>query len=279
MRVPPNFWLSLDYLQAIRAEEVESGGWVWIEEPQEEKPVCLFPPIHRYHLLPSEPIPVDHIWSTMVLLMIPLLYQAPRSTSYFLDYNFMYLPSQFTDLSGKRWATFRKNTRKWSRRVVGKWTYVGADDTSLRQDWAEAVLLRWLEGRGENEEIEDLEPFWWYIFNSPNVRFLFRGSEAVGVNVWDETWWSINFRYSFADPQERFLSEFLRYRFFLDPGIQKKNKIVNDGGCLGNPELERFKRKLNPIWVNEIHSWRLRDGESQNAGTEGSPGGGEAGAQ
>jgi hypothetical protein len=32
---------------------------------------------------------------------------------------------------------------------------------------------------------------------------------------------------------------------------------VNDGGVLGKPSLEWFKRRLNPKAINKVYSWRI----------------------
>ncbi len=81
----------------------------------------------------------------------------------------------------------------------------------------------------------------------------------VGMNVWDENHLYINYRLCIVDPSERFLDEFMRYLFYTDPLIMEQNKLVNDGGVLGNEGLKRFKDKMNPFSVRPVYSWTRKN--------------------
>jgi hypothetical protein len=80
----------------------------------------------------------------------------------------------------------------------------------------------------------------------------------MAVNAWDENWQYINFRFCIIRQGEPFLDEFARWLFYTDGQIQAKNKLVNDGGTLGNPGLEHFKDKLNPVHKRKVYSWLIK---------------------
>jgi hypothetical protein len=80
--------------------------------------------------------------------------------------------------------------------------------------------------------------------------------KVLGINIWDLNDTYINYRYCFCS-NEPFLSEYMRLLFYTDPEILSTGKLVNDGGCLGNDNLKAFKKKLNPISVREVSSYRI----------------------
>ena len=77
----------------------------------------------------------------------------------------------------------------------------------------------------------------------------------VGMNVWDENFAFINYRYCIDDGAP-FLNEYLRYCFYTHPTILLINKYVNDGGCLDSEGLKKFKMKLNPLAVYKVFSYK-----------------------
>ena len=89
------------------------------------------------------------------------------------------------------------------------------------------------------------------------VVLLNKAGEIVGVNIWDENWMNVNFRYSIVRP-EPFLADYMRLLFYTDRRMlaRAQNGIyVNDGGVLDRPSLKQYKDKLNPLRVREVRSW------------------------
>jgi len=79
--------------------------------------------------------------------------------------------------------------------------------------------------------------------------------QLMAINAWDENWEFINYRVCIVRQNEPFLDEFVRWLFYTDSQIQSSGKLVNDGGTLGSPGLERFKDKMNPYRKRITHSW------------------------
>lgn len=238
----PTFWTSAAYLSCLDLVEIQSDGKVWLEEDGR----VLFPPITQDGLYDTNS--PEHIWAipaTCYLNQLP-----PFRRCKFLDWEYLYRPSDFQDLSGGKWKVFRKNVRKWPNANPGcgyesikDWT--GRVKLSVFID----LIVKWLEGKPDIE-IEDSEVIMKYLERMPGQAFgLFKKDKLVGVNIWDYSWMFVNFRYSFSDPEEPYLSEFLRLLFY-----QSQTQMVNDGGSLGNPNLERFKDKLNPYRKSKIYS-------------------------
>ena len=235
-QIEPNFWCSEEYF--------EKAGWnvrkllgcvgVFDEEGNAMLPVIsdsgriLCPERGVWAGLPQADYPGD-----------------------FLDYNFIYSPESFQDLSGGQRQTSRKNSRKFVNRNPDKtFQYISADDN---RDDLTNILIEWLS---EKERlIQDDEALLKYVEGGKNRKVLVGSDwEIYGLNIWDENYRYINFRYCFCKPGQ-FLSEYMRLLFYTDADILGRNKMVNDGGCLDNDELFRFKMKLAPIQVNKIYSW------------------------
>jgi len=87
---------------------------------------------------------------------------------------------------------------------------------------------------------------------------LYKDGKLVAINIWDENYKYINYRYCIVDRKEPFLDEFVRYLFYTDLVILKTGKLVNDGGTVGNQGLEHFKDKLNPIRKRKVHSYIIK---------------------
>lgn len=230
-KLRPTFWTSEAYLTCVPVTSFRFNGSNWLED---KEGVCLFPPITdqgKYDLsVPSWAIPSDQF----------------REDFSFLDWEYIYCPENFLDLSGSKWEVFRKNSRKWVKSNP-YWTYCSLKDWGKS---SESLLIKWLENKIE-EKIHDGEVMLEYLSQGNGQIFgLWDKDRLVGFNCWDLNYRWVNFRYSFADPGEPWLSEFLRLLFYQS----QYAKEVNDGGILDNPSLERFKDKLHPVEKNKIHS-------------------------
>lgn len=242
--ITPTFWTSSEYLRALDIEEIHFGSSVWLEEDGK----CLFPPIH---LNGWSQLDVDYIWAI-----------APDQSKWikeeekkFLDWEYLYNTTKFLQMDGKSWSVFRKNSRKWKRNNQNsKVAYVTLryNTEDLRRQLLD-VFVQWIVGiRSEEDTIEDSDSIISYLEKGcGNYDVLLRDGEIVGFNAWDYSWKYINFRYSFYLPNEPFISEFLRLQFYLNI---PNGVLVNDGGSLGNTNLEKFKDKLQPLEKNLIYT-------------------------
>lgn len=248
LKIEPNFWVNRDYLQLCLVESHEADGWVWLEDDG----VCLFPP------LPCEPIsfdklinyPVDEVWSDFANRGHPSFGETE-----FLDWEYIFDPSDFLDMSGGKWMTFRKNSRKWPRDRDWWWGGRSADDSEER------LLVEWFSGR--EDTVYDPEIIAYYVLNPslPTVRrgYLYDKQGLAAVNVWDENYFYINFRFCICRQEDgRFLDEFARLQFYLLMCDRSKGKLVNDGGALDSEGLERFKDKMNPRRKRQVSSWQMK---------------------
>ena len=238
LRIVPNFWLSAEYLSAQDAKLRSDKNVMWIEEDE----WAVFPPLPLNSIFLHEAhCPVLPIWSDFENF-------AAGEKTEFLDWEYTYDSDRFSDMSGGKWKVFRKNSRKWPRDNEG-WKYSLAPPN---KENIERLLLKWLGPR--TAEIEDGDSLLWFVFNGTRRGFLLRGDELVGINVWDANEPYLMYRYCITDPDEPFLDEFARLLFYQSvPG-----KLVIDGGSLGNPGLERFKDKLNPVKKREVYSRVIR---------------------
>ena len=242
-QIEPNFWCSEEYFQrAGWRVELDSGIVAYVLEDQE-------PMLSPVGLKTGNSYPTGvlrgGIWAGF-----------PGDIGdYLLDYNFIYDPKSFLDLSGGKWQVFRKNSRKYPNRF-GDGFYTDRWHTVIDEEDVKDLFISWLEGK--EGEIHDDEVMLDYLLNGDHKKVLIDDDgKIVGINVWDENYRYVNFRHCVCDPG-KFLSEYMRLLFYTDPEILSKNKLVNDGGALDSPELYRFKMKLNPIKVNEIYSWRKK---------------------
>jgi hypothetical protein len=261
---PPNFFCSAEFL-AHKGCSVFRGknGGIWAAE--KEFPSCaIIPPVGD---LPEE---VEEIWSDTDGWEPPKEESLADWEKEFLDWEFWFDPKRFKDMSGGGWAKFRKNSRKWPRRILFGYEYrplLG----SHRGEIAD-LLERWLLGEKAQEEIYDLEVMFDYLMNPINENIRRMGlfkiatfdrtlKVLVGINAWDENLWAINYRYCITDPEERsnFIDEFCRLNFYL--GVADSGKLVNDGGSLGKEGLERYKESLNPVKKRPVYRWKRRTRE------------------
>lgn len=239
----PNFYLSEPYLRLTKSKGVIREGWVWVE--------CegwvLFPPLDLDLTLRYKYPKIKNVWSDFENLI-------PKETtmSEFLDWEYIFHPWEFLRIEGGKWETFRKNVRKWPRNNGG-WEYTERED-----ERAAMSLLGWWFAR-KAESIQDASLILKYIggkHEGVHKKYLYtEEGKLVAINVWDENWFYINYRFCIIDKEQPHLDEFARYLFYTDPIIQSTKKFVNDGGVLGNAGLEKFKDKLNPVSKREVHSW------------------------
>jgi len=256
-RIEPNFWCSEEYFKHANCEELRWDYKTGISAPDYG---LLLPPISNLGRVSIDP--GINIWADFPGYMEPFIVEFDylRVDRKFLDYNYIYDPRNFLDMSGGDWSVFRKNVRKWPRSVpVG----VLVDYRRLLSsgDWydeQEELFLKWLSNRPE-DNIQDDEVMMNFYFNGEHRAGLFRGNELVGVNVWDYNWKYVNYRYCICLP-EPFLSEYMRFLFYTNPVSNIGGKMVNDGGVLDKPSLKAFKDKLNPVEVKKIYSWEFKGG-------------------
>lgn len=231
--VVPNFWTSAEYLLRSGAYWLilgELSGFhvyddEWFLPPLNNGGPYLDAPI--YAGFPDQAIPGAE----------------------FLDYQIIYDPRDFQDLSGGRWQTFRKNVRKYPVRTPGFHEYRRLVSDEYLSELSR-LLTSWAEGR----DVFDPDTFVRFVLNGDNRKGLFVDGRLVGLNVWDENYRYVNFRYC-VDDSSPFLNEYMRYLFYTDTEILQTGKLVNDGGALGSEALFRFKQKLNPCQIMKVYSY------------------------
>jgi len=237
LSVVPNFYMSEAYFDYARLIEHSDKDRVWVEG----NGWCVFPPL---------PYPIDfdeNIWCDMGGLCPPDWYQKKE-----LDWEYIFDPWDFNDMTGGKWNTFRKNVRKWPRGNPNH-AYLSELLDNLS---AEHLMGEWLEERMESAQDADIM-IKMALDHHPNVRhmYLYRGRELVGINVFDWNYRYINYRLCIVKPGERFLDEYLRFLFYTNSDILLSGMLVNDGGTLGREGLERFKDKMNPKIKRKRYSW------------------------
>ncbi len=246
LNITPNFWLGEEYVRFLflnpQSVSMETNGKViWIQEED----WAVFPPLPISGGLTDDTekyCPPLKIWSDFDNFAL-------GEKMDFLDWEYVYHSDEFRNMSGKKWAVFRKNSRKWARNK-DDWRYT--EDLPRHADIRQ-LLYKWLDSR-KNEEIQDFEAMFHFLFEGSQRMFLFEKDMLMGVNAWDSNGSVLMYRYCLSDPDEAFLNEFLRLLFYLSmPG-----KIVIDGGSLDNPGLEKFKDKLNPAKKRQVYSYVIR---------------------
>jgi len=245
----PNFWMSEEYFIHAGFEEVHERDYVGIRDKDkkwifpiinsENKSMCLFTMLGFWADFMKENN-LDYAFNGFSLL----------------DYNYIYDPEHFISLytTGKKWRLWNKNIKRFTDTIPN---YRLLKYKKTKPDLA--VLIKWLENR-EEDEIHDDTVLINYFTNplSDNCKGVFLDDELIGINIWDENYKYINYRYTFHDPGHPFLSYYLRWRFYLD--MIPKKKLVNDGGTLGKDSLKFFKDHLNPVKVHKIYSLNWEKG-------------------
>jgi len=281
-RVPylaiPNFWTSEEYFLRAGWQVRKDGAWVWIVDSTERP---MLPPVFLERagslpgLPPAESLPYWAGWPWPWDRRRDVLRPASPWEPAFLDFNYIYNPVAFSKMEGGSWGVYRKNVRKWPRDHP-QWSY-GAGRVPRETDLAR-LLEEWATVTDPGGGLYDPEVMVSFVMEGNHRAFLWEQDRLVGANVWDLNSVFVNFRYCVCDPEEPFLSEFLRWLFYqriydMFPLLGKK--LVNDGGVLGRESLRRFKNKMNPAAVYEIYGWtkerRKTDGESQQEDSTGDP--------
>lgn len=248
LKVDPNFWISEEYFQKAGLIEKKDGGSIWIED----EGTMVFPPL----VWDSSLIFPEKIWSDFSDFN-PAYFQHYREE--FLDYEYLYDPKDFLEMRGKKWMVFRKNSKKFPRRYGKDIFYESISEYIVKKGEEETqkdliqLLSGWLKER--NEEIQDSDVMVEYVLNGER-RWVLSDAEGklLGLNCWDENYKHLNYRYCIHESFP-FLSEYMRYMFYISPSVQSSGKLVNDGGVLDNPRLELFKDKLNPVRKRKVNSW------------------------
>ena len=239
--IEPNFWCSQEYFDRANWTTKDYMGYVWVVDSD------------VFRMLPSIRLGDGTVNDTGLNCWAGLQGEGVHGeVNQFLDYNFIYDPKRFLDLSGGAFQVFRKNSRKYPKRY-GSGFYTDRYHTVIDEGDVKDLFICWLEGK--EGEIHDDEVMLDFLLNGNNRKVLIDDDgKIVGLNVWDENFMYINFRYCICEPG-KFLSEYMRLLFYTDPEILAKGKLVNDGGCLGDDNLFRFKEKLNPVKINKVYSW------------------------
>lgn len=238
----PPFWFSEEYFRVAGWEIQYNGEYAQIKEEE----LDIFPMFCSTGVYVHEK---PHIWCGIG--------DCPAGYSrLFLDYEYMYDPKQFLNLSGGKWSLFRKKIKKF---------YAEYPNTQYTQEIEFSDILsvfeNWINDKGEKGieegDIEEGDIIIQYLLHASKhqVKGLYHGNKLIGFNMWDQNWKYINFRYSFSDPAFAGGNYALRHLFYTDPLILSRGCLVNDGGSLNNSSLEFFKDHLNPVQKNKLYSW------------------------
>lgn len=245
--ITPNFWISDEYFKKARFNtmigEDDNSITVWDDNQ------LVFPAIDKNGKFLRG---VNPIWADFDG------YKDEWKEPKFLDYNYIYNPFNFNNMEGNKWAVFRKNVRKFPERINHMIAYSSyrAYDTLCKGSFEKELVELAEDWLKKIDFVHDEKTFLKYLFEGENRGILYDSMGKIyGINIWDENYEFVNFRYCICGKHE-FISEYMRYCFYTDKEIQYKNKFVNDGGILDNPELARFKDKLNPILKLKIYSWK-----------------------
>jgi len=260
-KITPNFYCSDEFRIRAKIREVtHKDGYVfWAWEDTDAS--LIHPPIND-ETFKFTMLDLDwnkNIWSDFQD------YKPIWGIPKFLDYEFIFDPQAFQNMEGGQWQVFRKNCRKWPRKFSSdvnvlqyKWVSQYVKEWGANRLWEELseLFIKWVRNKPDNEEIQGDEIMLSYLQSGENRKVLYNNKrgDIYGVNIWDFNYKFINFRFTF-NPPEDFLSEYMRILFYTDPDILSKNKLVNDGGCLGSESLRKFKLKMNPIWARKVMSW------------------------
>lgn len=235
--VLPNFWMSEEY--------IVKSNLLWVVEAhlkgfkQTGFDGWFFPPLDDS----------NRIILGGVDVYAGLLVNHGILNAQFLDYQFFYRTKDFFTMSGKRWKVFRRNVQKYLREQ-GEHLYY----RKIGEDCQESVidiLLKW----SNNRQIYDSEVFVKYILEGENRWGLFDGDELLGLNVFDENYKFVNYRYC-IDSGKFFLNKLMRYYFYTSSVVVNKDKLINDGGSLGSEGLYQFKQRLNPFKICKVFSYQ-----------------------
>lgn len=253
LEIEPNFWCSREYFNKAKWEVISQHGWIWIieEDMMILPPLLLFRNNPEYCPFPCPTFNKEH-WCDFYDYEIDYF---PHKK--FLDYEYIFDPKSFLSMDGGKWKVFRKNSRKWYKANFPvkhhnyQLNYLSIPPFSVKLKITQ-LFTHWLSGK--SQVIEDSDVMYKFLYGGENRKVLTNSKgEIVGMNVWDENYKYINYRYCICK-QEPWLSEYMRWLFYTDPEIIQKNKLVNDGGTLGCESLKSFKDKMNPVRVREVNT-------------------------
>jgi hypothetical protein len=187
----------------------------------------------------------------------PLLHPTLEIMTRLWDYEFVYKVDAFRHMNGGQWETFRKNSRKWINRVENrdyiKWSMgKPGDSTKLL---IEKFFAEWVDSKGYDDVmgVESLYDKVMYGFERPWTIYLtmFYKDDPLVVLVGEVYGGYTYFTVCITSPEESFLEEYARLQFMNNV----ETVLVNDGGCLDDEGLRRFKTKMNPVAVKEVLSY------------------------
>ena len=238
-RLIPNFWCSEEYWEKAGWEEhfIPEMGLIIIGD---EEGRVMLPP-----MLSDGRVAILADGSLLPWAGIPGLHGGS-----FLDFQFIYSAIRsLDDLKGGVWRTTRKNINK-VQRERGNIISSGYVTPTEAQD----ILIQWTQGNGI-EEYNDPEVLTKYVLDGEGRIPLFyeKTQKMAALLVYDENYKYINFRYCITDNLPG-TSDYVRmlFRVFM----YNKGKLINDGGALGRPGLDKYKRRLNPVQIHEIRSFQ-----------------------
>jgi len=172
----------------------------------------------------------------------------------FLDYQFIYDPKNFRELSGGEWRKIRHNLTI-SKRELNESLGIVLTGRNCSLSSFKDFMLTWQNLKQESE-LYDPEIMVKFLINGDH-RLLFMGLDSkkiYGIAVFDLTPIFINFRYCEVLPGITGLSDYCRVEFYQWIDKHYPNKLVNDGGSLDKPSLYKYKQFLNPMSVSKIRS-------------------------
>jgi hypothetical protein len=247
--IKPNFFCSKSYFDNPEIIGKIEDEWIWVEENE----LVLFPPISLKNIWNFKNCPITGWWADFANYPLELWDDSHKDWKVSpLDKEFIYSPMDFNNLSGSKWRMFKKNIKRWPDINIG-YTYNEKANYFDIKD----LLVEWLELRAES--VQDFETIIRLILEPSKIdycKYLYnKDGKLVAINYADENYMYINYRYLICK-KEPYLDEFARYCFYTDYDIQKKNKLVNDGGCLDSDNLKRFKMKLNPCSIRDVYSFK-----------------------
>lgn len=249
-QIRPNFWCSYHYVKASGWAFYETEGWIGycdVDDPS----VSLLPPIPKPGILVF-PSSINEIWADFGdNPYLNELYSLAGLSPSFMDFEYLYLSNDFKDMSGGKWATFRKNVKKWPKLDGEQRNASAIYRPILDTSGIIPLLIQWLTPKGEEEVVWDSETLTRYVIEIDNKWGLYRDDELIGFNGWDSNDIQLNYRYCFC-VNEPFLSDYMRWLFYSSLG---EYIWINDGGILDRPSLEFFKDRLNPFMKRKIMTW------------------------
>lgn len=236
----PNFWCSEEYFLKAGWQVRWHNGFYSVHD-QEGK--TMLPMISR-----NFDVRIDDCWagfSSMVSLDNPLL-----------DYEFIYDPKDFFDLSGGKWSMVRKNLR-WAEKDAGEILFLTTKEEEPQE--AETFFYALAKEIGDREWY-DPEVLVKYMLSGRH-RYFLRGMKTrclYGILAYDYNPVFINFRYCLVAPEIRGLSDTARVAFYRTMGVMYPGILVNDGGSLGSDTLYRYKQRLNPVRISNVKTYSER---------------------